>query len=155
MKKILSLALAGVMMFSALPIAYAADVDYKTGTAVSYNAEADNDGDGVADNKEAYTVTVPAQLAPGESGNVVASGTWASNRKLTVSADANVVLANSINATDTKTLDITFAGIELTGSNTAAVSETKAVKVAEMPADALFGTWSGTFNYNVVMGDVA
>ena len=146
MKKVLSLALAGVMMFSALPVAYAADVDYTAGTAVSYtNAQA----------KEEYTVTVPASLAPGASGNVVASGTWASNRKLTVTADANVVLANSINAADTKTLTVTFAGIELAGSNTAGVEKTVAVSVAEMPSDALFGTWSGTFNYNVVMGNVA
>ena len=35
------------------------------------------------------------------------------------------------------------------------VEKTVAVSVAEMPSDALFGTWSGTFNYNVVMGDVA
>jgi len=35
MKKILSLALAGVMMFSALPMAYAADVDAAQGTSVT------------------------------------------------------------------------------------------------------------------------
>ena len=156
MKKILSLALAGVMMFSALPVAYAADVDYKTGTAVSYDAEADNNGDGVADHSEAWTVTVPAQLAPGESGNVVASGTWASNRKLVVGLTENkVTLKNSINAADTKDLALTFENIALAGSNTAAVSATKAVSVAEMPDDALFGTWSGTFTYNVEMQDVA
>lgn len=154
MKKFLSLALTGVMMFSALPMAYAADVDYKTGTEVSYNAE-DPNGDGVLDNKEAYTVTVPAKLAPGGSGDVVASGTWNSSRKLTVTADANVVLTNSINAADQKTLAVTFPSISLAGDNTKAVSDTKVVSVAEMPADALFGTWSGVFNYTVSMGDVA
>lgn len=153
MKKILSLALVGVMMFSALPVAYAT-TDVSNGTQVSYNAE-DPNGDGVLDNKEAYTVTVPAKLAPGGSGDVIASGTWNSARKLTVTADANVVLTNSINAADQKTLVVTFPSIALVGDNTKAVSDTKAVSVAEMPADALFGTWSGVFNYTVAMSDVA
>lgn len=153
MKKILSLLLVGVMAFSMIPAAYATTA-HTNGTQVSYNAE-DPDGDGNKDNVEAWTVTVPAKLAPGGSGDVVASGTWNSSRKLTVSADANVVLTNSINAADTKTLVVTFPGIALAGSNTAAVTDTKVVSVAEMPADALFGTWSGVFNYTVVMGDVA
>lgn len=153
MKKILSLLLVGIMVVSMVPTAFAT-TDYSNGTQVSYNAEADNDGDGQPDHAEAYTVTVPAQLAPGASGNVVAQGTWASNRKLTVTADDDVTLTNSINAADQKVLDVTFPGIELAGSNTAAVTDTKVVGVADISA-ALFGTWSGTFNYNVAMSDVA
>ena len=119
--------------------------DYQEGTQVSYT------GTGT----ESYTVTVPAKLAPGAEGDVIASGTWASNRKLVVTADATVELANSLNANDTKVLDVTFAGIALAGSNKVAVSDTKAVGVEVMPADALFGSWSGTFYYRVEMTDVA
>lgn len=154
MKKLISLGLVGVMALSMVPMALAT-TDYNNGTQVVYDAsQVDADGDGVADNQEAYTVTVPALLAPGASGNVVASGTFASNRKLTVTADANVTLTNSINSADQKVLTVTFPGIELAGSNTAAVSDTKAVSVADI-SDALFGTWSGTFNYTVGMSDVA
>ena len=159
MKKILSLALAGVMMFSALPMAYAADVDYTAGTAVEYDAAeddtiGDNNGDGQPDNTEYYTVTVPAQLAPSGAGDVVAKGTWASNRKLNVTADATVTLTNTISGADEKVLNVTFPGIALVGSNTAAVSGTMEVSVADISA-ALFGTWEGVFNYQVEMVDVA
>ena len=145
MKKILSITLAAVMLLSMIPTAFAAENNWQGGTKVEYTAATN----------EQYTVTVPATLAPGGSGDVVASGTWGSNRKLTVTADDDVTLTNSINAADQKVLDVTFPGIELAGSNTAAVSETKQVSVAAMPADALFGTWSGTFYYDVEMVDVA
>lgn len=151
MKKILSLLLVGVMVFSMIPAAYAT-TDYTNGTQVSFNAEADNDGDGQPDSVESYTVTVPAKLAPAGSGDVVAQGTWSSARKLVVTADPDVTLTNSINAADQKVLDVTFPGIELVGSNTAAVTDTKVVSVADIEA-ALFGTWEGVFEYNVEMVD--
>ena len=144
MKKILSITLAAVLLLSIIPTAFAAENNWQGGTKVEYTATAN----------EQYTVTVPATLAPGGSGDVVASGTWGSNRKLTVTADDDVTLTNSINAADQKVLDVTFAGIELTGSNTESVSDTKQVAVANI-TDAIFGTWSGTFNYNVAMSDVA
>lgn len=144
MKKILSLTLAALLLVSMIPTAMAAENNWQGGTKVEYTAATN----------EQYTVTVPATLAPGGSGDVVASGTWGSNRKLTVTADDDVTLTNSINAADQKVLDVTFAGIELTGSNTESVSDTKQVAVANI-TDAIFGTWSGTFNYNVAMSDVA
>ena len=144
MKKILSLTLAALLLVSMIPTAMAAENNWQGGTKVEYTAATN----------EQYTVTVPATLAPGGSGDVVASGTWGSNRKLTVTADDDVTLTNSINAADQKVLDVTFAGIELTGSNTESVSDTKQVAVANI-TDAIFVTWSGTFNYNVAMSDVA
>lgn len=144
MKKILSITLATVMLLSIIPTVFAAENNWQGGTKVEYTATAN----------EQYTVTVPATLAPGGSGDVVASGTWGSDRKLTVTADKDVTLTNSINAADQKVLDVTFAGIELTGSNTESVSDTKQVTVVNI-TDAIFGTWSGTFNYNVAMSDVA
>lgn len=151
MKKILSLLLVGIMVISMIPTAWAT-TNYTNGTQVQYNAEADNDNDGQPDHSEAWTVTVPALLEPGASGDVVAQGTWASNRKLVVDAADSVTLANSINTNDTKELVVTFAGIELAGSNTVAVSATEAVGVADIE-DALFGTWSGIFYYQVGMED--
>jgi hypothetical protein len=92
-------------------------------------------------------------MAPGETAEVHAEGTWASNRKLTVTADLAVTLTNSINANDTKVLDVTFAGIELAGSNTEAVEATEELSIEDI-ADALFGTWTGHIDYEVEMSDV-
>ena len=118
--------------------------NWGNGTTVTYTATG----------TEEWTVTVPATLAPGAAGDVTAAGTWGSNRKLVVTADDDVTLTNSINAADQKVLTVTFADIALVGDNTQSVSETKQVSVAAMPSDALFGTWSGTFYYDVELVDV-
>ena len=143
MKKILSLGLAAAMAVSAMPMAYAAD--YTQGTQVEYIADADA-------NRE-YTITVPALLNPGQSGAVTLKGKWASNETVKVTADATVELTNSINENDKKVLNIGFAGIEKAGDNTVERTYTENVSVAAMPSDALFGTWSGKFNYNVEFDD--
>ena len=139
MKKILSLCLVGVMALSMIPTALAT-TDYTNGTRVEYTA---ND-----ETNTAYTITVPALLAPGAEGTVKLVGTWASDATVKVTADKTVTLTNSINAADKKVLDVTFAGIEKAGDNTATVTATEAVSVADIE-NALFGTWSGKFNYNV------
>lgn len=87
-------------------------------------------------------------LAPGGSGSVTLSGTWPDNRTVTVTADSTVTLTNSIKAADTKTLNVNFAGISEAGSNIEAQTFTKGISVDPI-VDALFGTWSGKFNYNV------
>ena len=150
MKKVISLLLIVVMVCSLGVTAFAAiwesvDTDYTNGTQVQY----------VGQGAESYTITVPARLTPGDEGTVTLSGTWASNHTVKVTADATVTLTNSINANDKKVLNVTFAGIEKAGDNTVSRTYTEKVAVAEMPADALFGTWSGTFYYNVSMSDVA
>lgn len=139
MKKILSLGLVGVMALSMIPTALAT-TDYTNGTRVEYTA---ND-----EANTAYTITVPALLAPGAEGTVKLEGTWASDATVKVTADKTVTLTNSINSADQKVLDVTFAGIEKAGDNTATVTATEAVSVANIE-NALFGTWSGKFNYNV------
>ena len=138
--KFVSLLLAMVMAASLAVPAFAETHS----TTVTYT------GTGV----ESYTVTVPATLAPGESGDVSVEGTWATNRKLTVTAPSTVTLTNSINSSDTKTLAVTFDGIAKTGDNTVGVSETKTITVADI-TDALFGTWTGTISYTVSMGAAA
>ena len=148
MRKILSLMLAIIMLVSAIPAAYAT-TDVSNGTEVEYlGSKTTIDGEGNEVYAEAYTVTVPALLAPGESGNVVAEGTWPSNRKLIVSADEIVTLSHSINTSDKKDLEVGFDGIELIGSNTATVTNTKVVSIANID-NVLFGTWNGTFYYQV------
>ena len=139
LKKFASLLLAMVMAASLAVPAFAETHS----TTVTYT------GTGA----ESYTVTVPATLAPGGSGEVKVQGTWASNRKLTVTAPSSVTLTNSIDS-GTKTLAVTFAGIAKTGDNTVAVSDTKTISVAEI-SNALFGTWSGTISYTVSMGNAA
>ena len=143
MKKIVSLALAVLMLVSAVPMVSAAENNWEGGTTVAYTATG----------TEEWTVTVPATLAPGASGDVTAAGTWGSNRKLVVTADYDVTLTNSINAADQKVLTVIFDDFALAGDNTQSVSKTEQVSVSAMPADALFGTWSGTFYYYVEMVD--
>lgn len=141
MKRIFSFLLAALLLVSAVPIAQATTTANQ-GTQVEYIGTA----------SEAYTITVPALLAPGGSGTVTLEGTWASDKTVKVTADTEVVLTNSINAADQKTLAVTFAGIEKAGSNTESQTFTEAVTVADIQ-DALFGTWSGKFNYNVEIAD--
>ena len=140
MKKILSLTLAIMLLVSMIPTAFAT-TNYTNGTQVEYIADADT-------NRE-YTITVPALLNPGQSGTVTLKGMWASNETIKVTADATVELTNSINPNDKKVLNIGFNGIEKAGDNTVEKTYTESVSVAAMPADALFGIWSGKFNYNV------
>lgn len=138
MKKIVSFLLVAVMIVGIVPTAFAAETDWQNGTIVTYTAN----------QSEAYTVTVPAEMAPGETGTVKLTGTWDSSKTVKVTADSSVVLTNNISGGDAKTLDVTFGGIELKGSNTGAVSATETVSVAGID-NALFGTWSGKFNYYV------
>ena len=142
MKKAISFVLAALMLVSAVPTAMATN-DYTQGTQVVYQSSG----------SEAYTITVPALLSPGESGTVTLSGTWAENRIVTVTADPTVTLKNSIKETDTKTLNVNFDGISEAGSNTGSQTFTESVSVDNI-TNALFGTWSGKFNYNVEMTNV-
>ena len=100
---------------------------------------------------ESYTLTVPATLTPGASGEVKANGTWASNRTLVVTAPSTVTLTNNIDG-GTKTLDVTFDGINQAGSDTVSQTVTKNISVGNI-SNALFGTWTGTIVYNVSMDD--
>ena len=158
MKKLLSLGLVAAMAVSAMPMAYAT-TDVSNGTEVEYlGSKTTIDGEGNEVYAEAYTVTVPAKMAPGGSAFVKAEGTWNSARKLVVTADKTVELENNINTSDKKTLDVTFNGINLVGDNNVAVAnygdgvEGEPIAVGNIE-NALFGTWSGVFEYQVEMVD--
>ena len=173
MKKIISLALAVMMLVSLIPTVHAYEEGSRTCPFHNHpvcdicnQCVACNSGycdcsyddnytkvEYTATTNEAYTVTVPATLAPGGSGEVAVEGTWGSNRRLVVSADKEVELVNSLNAYDRKTLAATFSGIKKDGNNTATVTATEAVSVGDIE-NALFGTWSGAFFYDVEMINV-
>ena len=136
MKKFASLLLALTMLCSLSVSAFAAHT-----TTVTYTGTS----------SESYTLTVPASLTPGASGEVKASGTWASNRTLVVTAPDTVTLTNDIDG-GTKTLDVTFDGINQAGNDTVAQTVTKNISVGNI-SNALFGTWTGTIVYDVSMGN--
>lgn len=142
MKKILSLTLALLMVVSAVPMVHAAG-NWEDGTEVTYSAAG----------TEEWTVTVPAQLAPGGSGDVTASGTWADNRKLVVEVNPHVIMGNDM-LFEEISLMATFDDINLLGSNTEAVSQTNQISVADFESAPLFGNWSGHITYYVEMVDL-
>lgn len=149
MKKILSLTLAALMVVSMVPTAFAADVDYKNGTEVEYTGTRSTvEDDGSVTHNAEYTITVPAKLAPGGSGTVTLEGYWPSDATVKVTAEEKVEVVNDINSADKKELAVTFASIEKAGSNTAIVTASAPVSVANIE-NALFGKWAGKFNYNV------
>lgn len=149
MKKILSLTLAVLMAVSMIPTAFAADVDYKNGTEVEYTGTRSTiEDDGSVTHNAEYTITVPAKLAPGGSGTVTLEGYWPSDATVKVTAEEKVEVVNDINSADKKELAVTFASIEKAGSNTAVVTASAPVSVANIE-NALFGKWAGKFNYNV------
>lgn len=154
-KKLISLLLV-VCMLCSLGTAAFATTDYTNGTDVIYNPA---DPDGIPDSGdevdlEAYTITVPAKLLPGTEGPVTLHGKWAANRIVVVTAEKSVELVNSINANDKKTLTVIFDGISEKGDNEKSQTFVENVKVSAI-SDALFGTWSGHFSYNVDVEDVA
>lgn len=142
MKKILFI--IGLIVISFLGYISFASGDYTNGTLVEY----------VGTGSESYSVNVPAKLAPGGTGTVILNGTWGSNRVINVTADKNVVLVNSLNASDKRTLEVTFDGISEVGNDFGSQRYEKSISIANMPSDVLFGTWSGKFNYNVEVLDV-
>lgn len=143
MKRILSLFLIMAMIFTAIPMSYAA-TSYENGTKVQY----------VGRGLESYFITVPAMLKPGDGGTVTLKGTWAHNRIVNVTADETVTLTNSIDNSNQKILNVNFAGMSYRGSNTIEQTFTEGVSVGSI-TNALFGIWSGKFNYNVTIESAA
>ena len=143
MKKIFILVCLVVISFLGY-ISYASN-DYSSGTFVEY----------VAKGSEAYSVTVPAKLAPGGSGTVTLNGTWGSNRVVNVTADKTVELVNSLNSLDKRTLNVTFGGISESGNDFSSQTFEENISVSTMPSDVLFGTWTGKFNYSVEIANAS
>lgn len=139
MKKILSLALAALMMVSVLPVAYAADVDYQTGTNVKV----------VGDGGE-YYVTVPASLEPGQTGTVTAYGKWASSETVKVWTNETVEVTHSETGEKT-TVNVAFDGIESLGNDLEDMEVTADISIDK--GEIRFGEWTGVIEYNVEFDD--
>lgn len=137
MKRIISLLIIAAIILGTCPTAFATN-DYTAGTRIEY----------VGANVTSWVVTVPAKMTPGEESAVTAQGTWDSNSTLFVTADQEVVLTNNLNTNEQKVIDIMFEGLALNGSDVDSVSKTEPIRLSAI-TDALFGTWSGHFNYNV------
>ena len=138
MKKLVSLFLTLTMVMSFTSTVMAAHE-----TLVTY------EGQGTSQ----YLLTVPAKLAPGETDDVKLEGTWPTNEVIHVTADPTVTLTNDIDSS-TKVLDITFNGISQAGNNTESVVKIEDISVSSM-TNALFGTWSGEFYYNLSIEDTS
>ena len=136
MKKMISLFLTALLVCSSTMPVFASHE-----TLVSY------EGDGTS----SYLLIVPATLSPGDSGEVKLEGTWPSNETIVVTADDTVTLTNDIDSS-IKILDIEFSGISQPGDNTNEISITEDISVADIE-NALFGTWSGKFYYNLSVED--
>lgn len=110
-------------------------VDYTSGTQITLVGSL---------TQASYTVTVPAQMQPGESGTVSVTGAWSSNQALRVTTPNSVTLSYG---SQTMNVGINFAGINQIGNDIAESSATAQLSVAD--ASVLFGTWVGILEYDV------
>lgn len=107
----------------------------------------------VADGEMEYEVTVPSTMEPGSSGEISLVGIWPSIYAINVTADPEVVLVNSFNSNEKRTLGVNFEGIKLIGSNEEVRNIEAEINIDEMPDDILFGIWKGKFNYQIEVLD--
>lgn len=140
MKKIVSLTLAGLMLVSMIPTAFAAETqNYELGTSVTV----------VGDGGE-YYVTVPASLEPGQTGTVTAYGKWASNETVKVWTDETVEVTHTETGEKT-TVNVDFAGIESLGNDLEDMNVTAPISIDK--GEIRFGEWTGVIEYNVEFDD--
>lgn len=140
MKKILSLALAAMMVVSVLPVAYAADNTY---TNPDENTEIGTNVTVVGQGGE-YTITVPASLEPGQTGMVTANGYWSSHETLKVSAPKTIEVTDGKKTTN---VNVSFMGIESRGDDLNEMNIP--VNISIDSGDIKFGKWTGTIVYDV------
>lgn len=142
MKKIVSSLLVATMALSSISTVFAT-TNYTNGTNVEYeNPYA----------QESYWVEVPSAMSPGDTATVYAGGEFGYDRQLWVESDASVILTNNINNSETKQLSITFDNLSVAGSNTSQVESQANIAIDDIE-NALFGTWSGIFYYDVEIVD--
>lgn len=96
----------------------------------------------------AYTITVPATLTPGETGDVVVQGAWKSTQTLKVSCPNTVTLSYKEQTID---VGVIFAGITQVGSDISPFNISAPVTIENRTV--AFGTWTGTLEYDVEFTD--
>lgn len=137
MKKILSLALAALMVVSAVPTAFAAEIPEVGTTTVTLVGTAETSG-------STYEVTVPAKMAPGDTADVVIEGSWKSTETLKVTAPEKVTLHYGDQSMD---VGVEFAGINQIGNDKDIINTSCSVKLEDKTAT--FGIWTGVIEYEV------
>lgn len=135
-KKICSLLMTVLLIFSMPLFSY---TGLAVSTTVRYTSTADT----------YYELSVPTVMSPGETASVLVTGTWDSKSLLEVSSDETVILVNNLDGEETA-LNISFSGISEYGSNTEEMNISEDISVESM-SNAIFGTWTGTFDYSVSM----
>lgn len=125
------------------------DVNNATGTDVVASKYGQIRVSAASTTSEKWELNVPAELSPGESGVVTLSGMWPANRTINITCGSNVVLTSNIDRNDTISVGITFSGLSLKGSNSANVSGTSNIAVANVDASTLFGSWDGSIKYYI------
>lgn len=140
-----ALALAMVAALTSATPVMAATAPSQDATEVKYT--------GSYTGKEYYEVTVPALLAPTESGDVTLEGVWSTDITMKVTAPETVDVVNDIDG-GVKTLAVEFVDIEEVGDNTKALSFMHRVTVGEI-TDALIGTWSGNIVFTIGVTETA
>lgn len=96
-----------------------------------------------------YWIEVPSKLEPSQSGKVKLWGTWDSTKRLDITTSDTIKMINSIDNGE-KELSIEFEDINQVGNNTNLIEVEKEINVEQIE-NALFGTWSGQIDYNIVM----
>ena len=91
-----------------------------------------------------YYVQVPAQLKPGETGSVYASGMWSSNEILKVTTDDTVTLSYE---DQTLVLSVHFDGINEVGKDGTQIQIESLISIEDK--EVMFGEWVGHITYNV------
>lgn len=141
MKKYVSLAMAAIMAASAVPAAFATNVDYTIGTAVTVIGKGGE-----------YFVTVPAALQPGQEGTVEVRGKLPSHEKLIVTAASTVEVVNK--ETQEKTsVGVYFDGLERAGSDLGDIAAEASIRIDG--GNISWGEWSGNIEYNVEVGSTS
>ena len=133
-----------------LPVqANAESVDYREGTKIELIGKAENQ----------YTVTVPANMTPGETDKVLIEGTWDADCFVTVTVPATATVTYrstslEIPVTLHETVD-DKTGFSLLGNKFEPISREFNLTIGDKSV--LFGEWTGSLCYDVtlvVKGDV-
>ncbi len=171
MKKLISIVIAALMIFSMSTTIFAAGTPVETtlttpisvtGTSGSGGNATNDFTDSTVNSKQNttyvgsdgsdYTITVPASLTTGGTGNINISGVWPTGSKLTMTADTSVTLYDEDSQTYSEAIPVTINGvtankIELEGNSESAFDKTYSISVGSFAP--VLGNWSGTFYYNV------
>ena len=132
MKKIYSLLLVLIMIFSSFSAAYATELE----ELQERNAEFE------------YTITVPSHIGPGNGGLVFVEGFWSSNKLLVVSTPEIITLKYNDQECD---VGVYFNGIVQKGQDSNYIYAQETIEIENI--EVAFGTWEGTISYTVHLID--